>query len=42
MTDARDVTPAAILAFWREAGRERWYKRDAAFDADVRSRFLEL
>jgi uncharacterized protein (DUF924 family) len=42
MTDARDVTPAAILAFWREAGRERWYKRDDAFDAEVRNRFLEL
>jgi uncharacterized protein (DUF924 family) len=42
MTDARDVTPGEILAFWREAGRERWYTRDAAFDADVRSRFFGL
>ena len=40
MTDARDVAPADILAFWREAGPERWYKRDDAFDAEVRSRFL--
>src|SRR4051794_8844817 len=42
MTDASDITPAGILAFWREAGRERWYKRDDAFDADVRRRFLSL
>jgi uncharacterized protein (DUF924 family) len=42
MTDACEVTPAEILAFWRNAGRERWYKRDDAFDAEVRSRFLDL
>jgi len=42
MTDACDVAPAEILAFWRAAGRERWYERDDTFDADVRSRFLEL
>jgi len=42
MTEAGHPTPAGILAFWREAGRERWYKRDDAFDAAVRSRFLVL
>ena len=42
MTDARDVEPADILAFWREVGRERWYKRDDAFDAEVRRRYLAL
>jgi uncharacterized protein (DUF924 family) len=42
MTDACEVTPAEILAFWRNAGRERWYKCDDAFDAEVRSRFLDL
>jgi uncharacterized protein (DUF924 family) len=36
------VTPAAILAFWRDAGPERWYAPDAAFDAEVRRRFLGL
>jgi uncharacterized protein (DUF924 family) len=40
MTDARIVTPADILAFWLKAGRDRWYRRDAAFDAEIRSRFL--
>lgn len=34
--------PADILAFWREAGRERWYRRDESFDAEVRRRFLPL
>ena len=36
------VTPAGILAFWRDAGPERWYRRDDAFDAEVRRRFLGL
>jgi uncharacterized protein (DUF924 family) len=34
--------PEEILAFWREAGPARWYKRDAAFDAVIHSRFLGL
>jgi uncharacterized protein (DUF924 family) len=36
------VTPAGILAFWRDAGPRRWYTPDDAFDADVRQRFLGL
>jgi len=42
MTDARDTIPAEILAFWRDAGSDRWYRRDDAFDAKVRRRYLEL
>jgi len=42
MTDAHAITPADILRFWREAGRDRWYKRDAAFDAEVRRCYLGL
>ena len=42
MTDAREVTPAEILAFWRQVGPERWYERDDALDDDVRHRFLGL
>ncbi|MGR6722262.1 DUF924 family protein, partial [Aeromonas veronii] len=30
------------LAFWREAGRERWFGQNDALDADVRRRFLAL
>ena len=29
-----------ILAFWREAGPEKWFKKDAAFDDEIRTRFL--
>jgi uncharacterized protein (DUF924 family) len=36
------VTPADILAFWRDAGPKRWYTPDEAFDAEVRRRFLGL
>jgi uncharacterized protein (DUF924 family) len=42
MTDAGDVRPEEVLAFWREAGPARWYKKDAGFDATVCSRFLAL
>ncbi len=35
-------TPADILAFWRKAGTDRWYKKDDAFDADVRRRYFDL
>jgi uncharacterized protein (DUF924 family) len=31
-----------VLAFWKEAGAERWYTRDADFDGLVRDRFLDL
>ena len=31
-----------VLAFWREAGPDRWYTRDAEFDARIRQRFLDL
>src|SRR4051812_43562097 len=42
MTDDSIISPAGILAFWREAGRDAWYERDDAFDAEVRRRFLAL
>lgn len=33
-------TAAAVLAFWRQAGPGKWFRKDAAFDADFRTRFL--
>lgn len=33
------TTPDEIIAFWREAGPKRWFKKDAAFDAEIRGRF---
>jgi len=34
------ATVADVLAFWREAGPGRWFRKDAAFDAEIRTRFL--
>jgi uncharacterized protein (DUF924 family) len=33
--------PQAVLEFWREAGSEKWFTKDAAFDDTIRTRFLE-
>jgi uncharacterized protein (DUF924 family) len=42
VTDARSIVPADILAFWREAGSDRWYKKDGAFDDEVRRLYFGL
>jgi uncharacterized protein (DUF924 family) len=42
VTEVCDVTPVDVLAFWRQAGPDRWYARDDAFDAEIRARFLEF
>ena len=37
------MTPPAatvILDFWREAGPEKWFAKDEAFDAEIRRHFL--
>jgi uncharacterized protein (DUF924 family) len=34
------ATPAAVLAFWREAGPDRWFAKSAAFDEEISARFL--
>jgi uncharacterized protein (DUF924 family) len=31
--------PAEITQFWRSAGPERWFRKDPAFDAEIRARF---
>jgi uncharacterized protein (DUF924 family) len=33
------VGPDDVLAFWRAAGPDKWFVRDAAFDAEIRDRF---
>ncbi|BAT57648.1 hypothetical protein GJW-30_1_00155 [Variibacter gotjawalensis] len=35
-----NITPATIVAFWRDAGFEKWYAKDEAFDNECRNRFL--
>lgn len=36
-----DVSPEAVLSFWRDAGEKRWWTKDDAFDAAIREAFLE-
>jgi uncharacterized protein (DUF924 family) len=33
-------TPARIIAFWREAGADRWFKKNSGFDDEIKRRFL--
>lgn len=33
------MTPAEIIAFWREAGPKRWFTHDPAFDEAIRTQF---
>ena len=35
------ASPSEVLAFWRGAGPEKWFIKDAAFDEAIRMRFLE-
>lgn len=34
-----DITPSAVVAFWKAAGPEKWFAKDDAFDAEFRRRF---
>lgn len=34
------ASTADILAFWRDAGEDKWFTRDDAFDAEIREKFL--
>ena len=36
---ARPNDAAEIVAFWREAGPEKWFKKDDAFDRAIKERF---
>ncbi|MDI3469161.1 MAG: putative transmembrane protein [Pseudolabrys sp.] len=39
MTDAI-ATAHDVVTFWREAGPDRWFKKDTAFDETIKQRFL--
>lgn len=41
MEDTPDEA-AAVVAFWRDAGPARWFRKDDAFDAQFREHFLAL
>jgi len=35
------ASASQVLAFWREAGEDKWFGKDTAFDDAIRRRFLE-
>ncbi|HEU4356962.1 MAG TPA: DUF924 family protein [Xanthobacteraceae bacterium] len=36
------IEPADVLAFWRTAGPDKWFEKDALFDAEIARRFSAL
>jgi uncharacterized protein (DUF924 family) len=32
----------SVTTFWRQAGKDAWFEKDAAFDTDFHDRFLDL
>jgi uncharacterized protein (DUF924 family) len=40
MNNADDLaTPQSVLAFWRAAGPDKWFEKDAGFDTEISRRF---
>ncbi|HEY4820247.1 MAG TPA: DUF924 family protein, partial [Xanthobacteraceae bacterium] len=40
MNDAEGLATAqTVLAFWRAAGPDKWFEKDAGFDAEIHRRF---
>lgn len=35
------IDPTDLTTFWRAAGKEAWFKKNTAFDAELRTRFLD-
>jgi uncharacterized protein (DUF924 family) len=35
------VTPEDVVAFWRAAGPQKWFRKDAEFDREITARFLD-
>lgn len=42
MSSESGVGPADVVAFWREAGPEKWFKKDADFDRAIAERFASV
>lgn len=40
MAEESAATPADVVGVWREAGPDKWYAKDDAFDAELRRRFM--
>jgi uncharacterized protein (DUF924 family) len=39
---AEAIAPGDVVSFWRDAGPEKWFKKDDSFDRDIRDRFGAL
>ncbi len=39
-TGETSAGPAEVLAFWRNAGPDKWFTKDDSFDAEIRRRYL--
>lgn len=42
MSPAGPAEAAEIIRFWRDAGPDRWYRKDDAFDREIADRFGQL
>ena len=42
MMNTEPANAAAVVEFWRDAGPQRWFRKDEAFDREFRERFLAL
>jgi uncharacterized protein (DUF924 family) len=40
VTSSTDFEPDDVVAFWRDAGPSRWFRKDEAFDCAFRERFI--
>lgn len=38
----RPIDPQSVIDFWREAGSDRWFEKDEAFDRTIADRFGDL
>jgi uncharacterized protein (DUF924 family) len=42
LSEALSVGPGDVIAFWRDAGPEKWFKKDLEFDRSISARFSGL
>ena len=42
MSAGGNTSATEVLAFWRDAGPDKWFKKDEVFDAEIASRFSAL
>ena len=41
-SDPTPIGPMDVLAFWRAAGPDKWFEKNAAFDSEITGRFFSL